>query len=188
MTIRTATPGDAEALLAVYANYIDTAVTFAYELPTEDAFAWNILEVLRSYPYLMAEEDGKALGYAYAHPLREFAAYGWDVELTIYLSPDAVGKGVGSRLYAALLKVLKLQGIRNAYGCVTCPNPASEALHEKLGFALVGKFHQTGYKAGIWQDVVWFEKQINPCEGAPEPVIPFLELEEKLVEQALMEK
>ncbi|MBQ9166069.1 MAG: N-acetyltransferase, partial [Oscillospiraceae bacterium] len=162
MTIRTATPADAPALLAIYANYIATPVTFAYELPTEDGFAWNIMEVQRRYPYLLAEEDGKALGYAYAHPLREFAAYSWDVELTIYLAPDAVGKGVGTRLYNALLKVLTLQGVRNAYGCVTSPNPASEALHEKLGFALVGKFHQTGYKAGAWQDVVWFEKQLSP--------------------------
>lgn len=188
MTIRTADPADAPALQAIYAHYIQTPVTFLYDLPSAEDIAWTMVDVLRRYPYLVAEEGGRILGYAYAHPLREYTAYGWDAELTIYLDPEARGKGVGTRLYTALMGLLRLQGVKNVYGCVTTPNPASEALHRKLGFAWVGGFHKTGYKSGAWQDVVWFEKNIAPCQGEPEPVIPFLELEEKAVAAVLNEK
>lgn len=188
MTIRTANPADAPALQAIYAHYIETPVTFLYQLPTADDIAWTMVDVLHRYPYLVAEENGKILGYAYAHPLREYTAYSWDVELTIYLEPSATGRGAGSRLYTALIDLLRLQGVKNVYGCVTSPNPPSEALHRKLGFANVGSFHQTGYKSGAWQDVIWFEKNISPCNGQPEPVISFLELDRKAVAAVLEEK
>jgi len=185
MIIRTATPKDAPGLREIFLHYIEKPVTFLYEMPSEEDIAWTVVDILRRYPYLVAEEEGKILGYAYAHPLREYVAYGWDAELTIYLHPDATGRGIGSRLYTTLMELLRLQGIKNAYGCVTTPNPASESLHRKMGFAYVGGFHQTGYKSGKWQDVVWFEKNLAPCDGPPDPVRPFPQLEEEEVAQAL---
>lgn len=187
MTIRTATPADAAGLRAIFQHYIEKPVTFLYRMPTEEEIAWTVMDVLCRYPYLVAEEEGRLLGYAYAHPLREYVAYGWDAELTIYLAPEATRKGVGTRLYTALIGLLRLQGVKNVYGCVTTPNPASESLHRKLGFAHVGGFHQTGYKSGKWQDVVWFEKNIAPCEGEPEPVIPFPQLDGESVAGVLEE-
>ena len=97
--IRFATEEDAQALLAIYAYYIDTEITFEYELPTEAEFRKRIRTVLEEYPYLIYEEAGNILGYAYAHRHLERAAYQWNVELTVYLHPDAVSRGIGRRLY-----------------------------------------------------------------------------------------
>ena len=101
--IRFATEEDAQALLAIYAYYIDTEITFEYELPTEAEFRKRIRTVLEEYPYLIYEEAGNILGYAYAHRHLERAAYQWNVELTVYLHPDVVSRGIGRRLYEELL-------------------------------------------------------------------------------------
>ena len=97
--IRFATEEDAQALLAIYAYYIDTEITFEYELPTEAEFRKRIRTVLEEYPYLIYEDAGNILGYAYAHRHLERAAYQWNVELTVYLHPDVVSRGIGRRLY-----------------------------------------------------------------------------------------
>ena len=100
MNIRLANPSDAETLLAIYAPYVEnTAITFEYEVPTIEDFANRIEKTLEKYPYLVAEEDSLILGYAYASTYYARAAYDWAVELSVYVSQDARGKGVGSRLY-----------------------------------------------------------------------------------------
>lgn len=109
----------------------------------------------------------------------ERAAYQWNVELSIYLDRTATSKGIGQRLYAALIELLRLQGIKTVYGGVTLPNIRSERLHEKLGFHRLGTYHHTGYKCGAWHDVVWFEKAIAPYQPEPQPIIPMNEIPEE---------
>ena len=132
MNLRFADEHDAAACLAIYAQYIDTSITFETALPSEDEFAGRIRSYGAVYPWLIAEEEGKILAYAYAHRAQERAAYDWNAELSVYVSKNAAGRGLGTRLYRALLALLKEQGVRTAYGVVTMPNDASAALHQKL--------------------------------------------------------
>ena len=138
-TVRLATEADAAGILAVYAPYIrDTAVTFETETPSLDAFRCRMASIIGDYPYLVVEEDGSIVGFAYAHRLGERAAYAWNAELSIYFAPGCTSRGWGSVLFWALIDLLALQGVRNAYSLITVPNEASLALHEKLGFTLMG--------------------------------------------------
>ena len=99
-------------------------------------------------------------------------AYGWNAELSVYVSRDAAGRGLGTKLYTVLLALLQKQGVRTAYGVVTMPNDASSALHQKLGFRTLGTYRNTGYKNGRWRDVVWFEKPIGSFTDEPQPLVP----------------
>ncbi len=172
-TIRPAVPDDAASLLAIYAQYIDAAVTFEYTLPTEAEFRRRIGTTLAEYPYLVWEEDGRPLGYAYAHRFRERAAYRWGAELSVYVDKSAHGRGVGRALYEELMRLLALQGIKTVYGCITLPNEKSVGLHEALGFAAAGVFHAAGFKSGQWHDVIWYEKALAPFDERPAPPLPY---------------
>ena len=172
MTIRFATEADAPALLGIYAQYIDTSVTFEYALPTVEEFAGRIRDISSQYPYLVCEVDGRAVGYAYAHRVRERAAYDWIVELSVYLDNGYTGRGLGTALYSLLIDLLSLQNIKTVMGCVTMPNEKSQALHNALGFRKVGTSVNAGYKNGAWHDVAWFEKAIAAYDTPPAPVIP----------------
>ncbi len=161
-TIRRAVADDAAALLEIYEPYItDTVITFEYEVPAAEEFAARITDTLTQFPYLVCEWDGKPVGYAYAHHIRERAAYDWAVELSIYLAPAAQGYGVGTALYRCLIDLLERQNVRILYGCVTLPNEKSRCLHEKLGFVLTGVWHGSGWKFEQWHDVGWFEKRMG---------------------------
>lgn len=183
--IRFAAPDDAAALLAIYAPYIGTSVTFEYAVPTLEDFRGRIETISRDYPYLVWEEDGVILGYAYAHRHMERAAYQWNAELSVYLDENACGRGLGTKLYAALIELLKLQGIRNVFGCVTLPNERSEALHRAMGFELVGKYSMAGYKNDRWRDVGWFQKQIAAYDDHPAPLVRFCDIDAAAVEDIL---
>lgn len=172
MTVRFAAEQDAPALLAIYARYIPTSVTFETETPSIADFAGRIRDISAMYPYLVLLEEGRPIGYAYAHRARERAAYDWYVELSVYLDPDHTGRGLGPRLYGLLMDLLAMQGIRTAMGCVTLPNPASEAMHTAMGFRLAGVSRKAGYKDGAWHDVGWYEKPLAPYDIPPAPVIP----------------
>lgn len=179
-TIRFAREKDACALLQIYAPYVrDTAVTFEYEVPTEEEFRERIHSVLMEYPYLVCESDGEIAGYAYAHRQMERAAYQWNAELSVYISDHFQHSGIGKAFYGALLEILRLQNVQNAYGGVTAPNPGSERLHEELGFRQLGIYHRTGYKCGSWHDVVWFEKEIGEHEKPSLPFLPIGKLDRK---------
>ena len=171
-TIRRAEAADGPALAAVYAPYTETGLTFESPAPTPEEFTARITDTLKGYPFLVCERDGRPVGYAYAHRYRPRAAYDWDAELSVYLEQGCTGRGLGRALYGALLDLLRLQGIRTAYGCVTVPNPASEGLHRALGFQRTGVWHRSGYKGGAWRDVAWFEKPLAPYDPAPAPVLP----------------
>lgn len=183
--IRKAAVGDAAALLDIYAPYIqDTAVTFEYTVPPAAEFAGRIAETAADYPYLVLERDGVPQGYAYAHRLRERAAFDWDAELSVYLSPAVQGQGAGGVLYRCLIDLLERQGVRRLYGCVTLPNAASERLHTALGFVPAGVWHRSGWKHGRWHDVGWFEKMLGGAQ-APQPIVPFGALPPREIEECL---
>ena len=185
--LRFATPADADALLAIYAQYIDTSITFEYGLPTPEEFRRRIADISAVYPYLVWEEDGVLLGYAYAHRYRERAAYQWGAELSVYLDRDARGRGLGARLYGALIELLRLQGICTVYGVVTQPNEASDRLHTATGFTVAGVVHNAGFKAGAWHDVTTFEKLLGDFDAAPEPPIPIGRVDPAAVKAVLKE-
>lgn len=176
--IRNAVPEDAAALLAVYAPYVtDTAITFEYDVPTEEEFRSRIAATLEKYPYFAAEKDGRVVGYAYAGPFHARAAYGWSAELSIYLAPEAKGMGLGRRLYEALEAALGKMGILNLYACISWPEVEDEYLdrhsvsfHTHMGFRPVGEFRQCGWKFGRWYSMVWMEKFIGGHDGPPTEV------------------
>ncbi len=184
--IRLARPEDADALLAIYIPYVTgSSITFEYEPPSTEEFARRIREISAHYPYLIAERDGLVLGYAYAGAYRSRAAYSWDVELSIYLRPEAQGCGAAGILYGALLELLRAQGVYNAYACITHPNERSEHFHRARGFRTVGVFSHAGYKFGAWRDVIWMEKALRESDGEPLPVVPVDRLDPTLVNQIL---
>ena len=185
MEIRFAAPADGAALLAIYGQYLDTPVTFEDARPSEAEFRRRIAAYGSTHPYLVGEENGRILGYAYAHRLGERAAYQWSAELSIYLDRSAAGRGLGRRLYGALMELLRLQGVRTVYGCVTLPNPASEGLHTAMGFSRSGVWHRSGYKCGAWRDVAWFEKAVASYDQEPVPLRPIGEVPPEAAEAVL---
>lgn len=182
--IRIASPEDAKALLEIYAPYVEhTAISFEYDVPSVEEFRERIVNRLEKYPYLVAEVDGKMLGYAYTSPFVGRAAYGWSAETTIYLREDCRKMGVGRALYEALEKVSKAQNILNLNACIGYPQEEDEYLtmnsvkfHKHMGYQMVGMFHNSGYKFGRWYHMVWMEKLIGEHKDKPERVIPFREL------------
>ena len=173
MHIRLASADDADGIRAVYAPFVDTPVTFEEEAPSREAYRERIVRICEKYPCLVAEEGGRVVGFAYAHELRERIAFQWNAELSVYLAPAAQGQGAGSRLYAALIELLRLMGIKAVYGVVTSPNAASERLHRAFGFALMGVQPHAGFTCGAWHDVSWYVREIAPFEDAPAPPVPF---------------
>lgn len=179
--IRIATEQDAEALLEIYAPYVEnTAITFEYIVPTVQEFTQRIRHVLERYPYLIAEREGKIAGYAYAGTFKERAAYDWSVETTVYVREDQKKTGVGRELYEALEKLLILQNIQNLNACIAYLEVEDQYLthnsvqfHEHLGYRLVGEFYKCGYKSGRWYNMVWMEKHIGEHEDRPQVVKPF---------------
>jgi L-amino acid N-acyltransferase YncA len=152
---------------AIYAPYVDGVVTFEEAAP--DA-AEMMQRIAGGHPWLVAEGDGRVLGYASASPFRVRAAYRWAVEVGIYLAPDATGRGLGRALYAALLDRLAADGFAQAFASVSLPNPASAALHRALGFRPLGLLERAGYKAGRWVDVeLWQRGLVAPTDPPAEP-------------------
>jgi phosphinothricin acetyltransferase len=160
LIIRAARSADGPALACIYNPYIlDTVVTFEEE-PVDAAEMAERVTAVRalSLPWLVAECNGKVVGYAYARRWRTRASYRYSSETTVYLEPGQGGNGYGFRLYAALLEALAEGGIHAAIGGIALPNAASVALHEKLGFTRVAQFPEVGFKLGRWVDVGYWQK------------------------------
>ena len=170
MGIRFAAEADAPALLAIYAQYIETGITFEYELPSREEFARRIREFGGTYPYLIWEEDGRIVGYAYAHRHMEREAYQWNAELTVYVRRGREGLGIGTALYGALIPKLREMGLVNLYGVLGLPNPGSEALHRHFGFTRQGLYPRMGFKLGEWHDVAQYGLRLTPPDRPPEPL------------------
>ena len=164
--IRIATEADIPAILSIYAPYVlNTTYSFEYTVPTEDEFLARFRKITAQFPWLVWEEDGKILGYAYGSPPFERAAYAWCAEPSIYLLPEAQGKGIGRKLYAALEKILLLQGYQVLYALITEENRGSVAFHEKCGYHINTIFPACGYKSGRWLGLIWMEKRLKIVES-----------------------
>ena len=166
MLIRKAVIEDAKSINAIYDEYVKhTAITFEYETPSTKEMERRIATISSRYPFLVAEDKGQIIGYAYASALSPRAAYQWSVETSIYVDDKKKRQGIGRKLYAALEEALKAQGIINLYACIAYGedehlNKDSIVFHESLGYVTVGHFHQCGYKFDRWYDVVWMEKKL----------------------------
>lgn len=177
---------DAPEILSIYEPYVkNTAISFEHEIPSLDEFKERIRDISADYPYIVCEEGGKVIGYAYAHKQMERAAYQWNAELTVYIDQLHLHCGVGKTLYCALMEILKLQNIRNVYGLVTAQNVNSEKLHEYFGFQKAGILRNTGYKCGTWHDVIWYEKSLGESSEVPKAFRSIREIEQNKVVEIL---
>ncbi len=156
--IRAASARDAASIAAIYNHYVEnTTVTFEEEPFSAAVIAERIAEVTRTHPWLIHEEKGEVRGYAYGSPWRPRASYRHSAESTIYLSHSCTGSGVGTALYRELLSSLAKIELHCVVGVIALPNPASVALHEKLGFQKVGHLEQIGRKFDTWIDVAHWQ-------------------------------
>lgn len=182
VTFRVVTPDDAEELLAIYAPYVaSTAVSFECTVPTGDEFRRRIKAISAEYPYIAAMSDGRIVGYAYASSFHAREAYRHTCEISIYVAADCHGKGIGRRLYSELEKLLVSQNVFVCYACVTTTDweddpyltDASVRFHEKVGYSVIGRHENCGYKFGRWYGIVWMEKVLSERPSSPAPFIPF---------------
>ena len=179
--IRIARDEDAAAIHAIYApSIIDGVATFETALPGVATMRERIRTRLQHYPWLVWEDGGEVLAYAYAGRFRERAAYDWIAETSIYVREDAHRRGIARRLYGLLLDTMCLQGINQAVGVITLPGTVSVAMHEAMGFTTAGVWRQCGYKLGQWWDVGVWQKQLQTPTATPEPIIPFPQLQESV--------
>jgi L-amino acid N-acyltransferase YncA len=156
--IRPAAKKDAEELCAIYNHFVRNSVaTFEEEEVSSLDMAQRIAEVTSTFPWLLFEADGQITGYAYASRWRQRVAYRNSVEVTVYVATDLQTKGVGTKLYRALIEKLREQQFHCALGGIALPNPASIAVHEKLGFKKVAEFSEVGRKFGRWVDVAYWQ-------------------------------
>lgn len=175
--IRMATPDDAERMLAIYAPFItDNAVSFEMSLPTVAEFQERVTTILQTRPWLACESDGRVIGYAYSGPFHAREAYQWSTECSVYIDPAHRRQGIGIALYTSLFALLRLQGYVNVIAGLTVPNPGSEALHSRMGFASVGTYENIGYKLGAWQDVWWGQLTLGDLPDPPAPPKPIGEV------------
>ncbi len=159
MTIREAEKEDAAALADIYRYYVEeTAISFEYEAPDAAEMERRRSEYSRHYPFLVIEDNGMIMGYAYAHPFSYRAAYRRSAEVTIYLRKGESGKGYGSALYRELEENLRGKGVTNLYAIVMYPGEGSVAFHEKMGYRIVGRLTDCGEKFGKLWSVVYMEK------------------------------
>lgn len=161
--IRGANADDADAIAAIYAPFVrDTIVTFEEQPPSPTEIARRLAEVaLLRLPWLVAEQSGQVVGYAYATTWKTRASYRRTVESAIYVAPTSTRAGVGSRLYGELVTELSARGIHAILGGIALPNLASIGLHEKHGFVHVGTLREVGFKLDRWIDVGYWERVLG---------------------------
>jgi phosphinothricin acetyltransferase len=160
--IRDAGPADAAALLEIYRPFVErSAVSFELQPPTLDEFAARMQKTLTGWAWLVAEHEGRCVGYAYGSAHRERAAYRWSVETSAYVDERHRRRGIARQLYAELFDRLRARGFCNALAIITLPNEPSVALHRSVGFEPIGVFKAVGRKFGKWHDVAWFQRLLR---------------------------
>ncbi len=168
--IRVARDADAGEVLEIYApNVTDAFVSFEPVPPTVEEMRSRIARTLAAYPWLVHDEGGRILGYAYGGVHRERAAYQWSADVSCYVRAEARGRGIGKALYVELLGQLEEQGYRNAYAGIALPNDASVRLRESVGFQPIGIYRGVGFKRGEWRDVGWWGRRLGELERDPAP-------------------
>lgn len=169
---RIARAEDASAIAEIYAPYVrDTIISFETDAPDADEMRGRIERIGAQYPWLVALQDGKIVGYAYACEHRVRLAYRWSVDAAVYLPASAHGRGIGRGLYERLFALLREQGYVNAFAGITLPNDASVGIHEHMGFVPIGIYRRVGYKCGAWHDVGWWQLVLRePPADPPDPI------------------
>lgn len=165
--IRDATLKDAARCAEIYAPYVhETAITFETEPPGAGEMGERIATSLSAHAFVVLEEEGRVIGYAYAGQFHRRAAYRWACEVSVYVAQGATGRGAGRALYTALFERLEARGFRTLVSLMTVPNDASLRLHLAMGFEVVGTMTEIGYKRGAWHDVMWLQRRL-PDVGDP---------------------
>ena len=160
--IRFAVEADVPAILEIYGPYVETTtVSFEYTIPSLAEFTHRFCSTTEQFPWLVWEEDGQILGYAYGNLPFSRAAYQWCAAASVYLRPEARGKGIGRQLYAALEELLARQGYHKIYAIITDGNEDSLAFHKAVGYQFVAHLPRCGYKFGKWLGVIWMEKVLK---------------------------
>ncbi|MEL7530294.1 MAG: N-acetyltransferase family protein [Bacteroidota bacterium] len=168
ITFRLAEQKDVADIHAIYIPFVtDTHVSFEYEIPSQTEIGQRLQKTLQHYPWIVAQENGKVIGYAYAGSFRYRTAYSWSAESSIYLSPAAQGKGLGKSLYQRLLALLKLQGFQTVYAGISLPNPISQRFHDCMGFEHLQVFQRIGFKKGRWHDVDFWQIVLEQKDDNP---------------------
>jgi phosphinothricin acetyltransferase len=168
--VRLAVPADAAAIAAVYRPYVtDAATSFELDPPDGAEMARRMAGLAGFAPWLVYTEARDVVGYAYASPHRDRAAYRWSVDVTVYIRGDRHRRGIGRALYQTLFPLLALQRFRVAHAGITLPNAGSVGLHESLGFTPVGVYRAVGWKHGSWHDVGWWRRLLADLPPAPPP-------------------
>ena len=174
--IRIAIETDVPEILSIYAPYIlNTTVTFEYTVPTEAEFLARFRTITARFPWLVWEEEGRILGYAYASAPFERAAFGWCAEPSVYLRSEARGRGIGGRLYAVLEEILRQQGFQLSLAIITDENISSIRFHQRCGYTENTVMHSCGFKFGRWLGVMWMEKRLIPVEIPKVSPVPWPE-------------
>ena len=176
--IRLATPADAAAVAAIYRPYVEgSRISFEEAAPDAPEMARRMAgDESGLYPWFVAEENERLLGFASSSAFRTRRAYRWTVETGVYLDPVAKRRGIGRALLETLRRVLERQGYVAAIGAIALPNAPSVVLHEKLGFVHNGTYRQVGFKMGEWLDVGLWQKELAPRRDTPSEPLPFAEL------------
>jgi phosphinothricin acetyltransferase len=181
MLIRHADPhADGAACAAIYAPAVNDGVaSFEEQAPTPQEMTARIERFSAEHPWLVADDDGQVVGYAYATQHRARSAYRWAADTSVYISPDHHRRGIARSLYETLLPLLQEQGMYSACAGITLPNEASVGLHEQMGYQLVGYYREIGYKRGVWLTVGWWQARLRdpvpgqvPVEPGPPPRLP----------------
>lgn len=184
MSVRFAREEDLPAMLSIYAPYVEnTAVSFEYTVPTPEEFTARFREIRSQFPWLVWEEQGKVLGYAYGSAPFERAAFSWCAEPSVYLHPSVHRRGIGRKLYGALETLLKLQGYTLLYALVTTDNAPSVAFHLSCGYRHLATFPNCGFKLGAWHGIIWLEKVLSSVilpKQFPAPIGDVVETDQKL--------
>jgi L-amino acid N-acyltransferase YncA len=171
--VRLATAEDARAIAEIYAPIVEkSSISFELDAPSEAEMKRRIADTMPKHPWLVAEEDGAILGYAYGHTFRARAAYQWTVETSVYVADSARRRGVGRTLYRELFPMLEAQGYASIISGITLPNEASVRLHESFGMVQVALLPAVGHKFGRWHDVGYWHLRLLPLDRAPPEIRP----------------
>ncbi len=173
--VRSAIPDDAASCVAIYRPYVDnTAITFEVEVPAVAEMAARIAAARATHEWLILEDAGRVIGYAYAHAFNPRAAYQWSTEISIYIDDRHHRSGAGRKLYTQLLRRLAERGYRRAFAGITQPNEASNAFHRSFGFQDAGRYRRVGWKHHSWHDVAWMQLDLPPTAEHDRPPSPII--------------
>jgi L-amino acid N-acyltransferase YncA len=166
--LRDACQRDGEACAAIYAPYVvESAVTFELDPPGAEEMGRRIADAVGTHAWIVLEQEGRVVGYAYGGPFNSRAAYRWSCEVSVYLERGRRRTGAGRALYEELFARLAERGYRTAVAGMTLPNEASVGLHRAMGFEPVGTYRRIGWKHGAWHDVAWVQRAIAAGEDPP---------------------